>query len=238
MLQIFSHTLWSLALRRVDCDKATLLELIDAFLTPRQPQQIHWRARPFLGRTFTTMSAHALSSNVSQCFHVLAGVEVSHVSTTRWARKGHLIRMAKLKPVSKGTLDLEGRPPLHVSCGKMCSSHGDLLHFRLHYPGTSQANAVIMHICTVHAPLIVSCTMRAENGTRALINCISAFHSSNIILNFNKALDHMFVMTSIQTALLLALSVGILALSSCRQLALYLMMMPYEVSKLPRPCCL
>jgi hypothetical protein len=50
MLQIFSHTLWSLTLRRIDCDKAALLELVDAFLTPRQPQPIHWPARPFFGR--------------------------------------------------------------------------------------------------------------------------------------------------------------------------------------------
>jgi hypothetical protein len=241
MLQILSHILWSLTLRRVSCDKVALLEMVDAFLTPRQPQPNLWPARPFLGRTSTKMPAPALSSNVS--FHVLAGVELSQVSTTRWARKDHLIRTAELKPVSKGTLDLEGRPPLYVSYGETHSSHGDQMHFGLHYPGASQVNVPTIPNCNDHTPLVCPCTMHARNVTIAFMKRISmhfrvynsSFHSSNIILNFNRALD-MYVITSIRTALLLALSVSIFALLSCRQLAQYFMMMSLKVSKLPRPC--
>jgi hypothetical protein len=240
MLQILSHSLCSLTLRRFTYEKAALLEVVDTFLVPRQHQPNQWPARPFRELTSIIMPVSALNSNVS--FHVLTGVGFSQQSTSRRARKGHLTGTARLKAVSQGTLELEGRPPLYVLCGKTHSSHGDPMIFALHYRGDNQVDASVIPNWNVWTPLTCSSMRRAKNGTMVFgkytpMDAIhrSSYHSSNVISDFNRA-SKMHVMMPVRIALLLALTVSIIAILRCRQLALYFIMLFYQIPKLPRLC--
>jgi hypothetical protein len=120
-------------------------------------------------------------------------------------------------------------------------SLGNQLDYEMHYRGFSHARVFFKVKRNVQTPLacpiIESATWKTtiKDHLWMLVMQKATSLSSNITLQINDV-SSMCTMLSAQIALFLAFSMSILALVSCRRIALYFSLMTYEIRKLTRLC--